>query len=93
MGHSPFYMAHGIEPVIPFDIALSTFLIPNLTDKLSTANLIVTHAWQLQRHEDNLMVIYSNIIKSCLESVHQFKHQFENMICNYNFGLGAFVLI
>jgi hypothetical protein len=46
-GHSPFYMAHGIEPVLPFDIALSTFLVPNLTDKLSTADFIATRAQQL----------------------------------------------
>jgi hypothetical protein len=40
-------MAYGIEPVLPFDIALSTFLILNLTDKLSIADLIATRAWQL----------------------------------------------
>jgi hypothetical protein len=86
-------MAYGIEPVLPFDIALSTFLIPNLTDKLSTADLIATHAQQLQRHKNDLIVIHSNVVKSCLESICQFKHQFENTIHNYDFGPGAFVLI
>ena len=46
-GHSPFYMAHGIEPVLPFDITLSTFLVLNLTNKLITVDLIATHAQQL----------------------------------------------
>jgi hypothetical protein len=92
-GHSPFYMAHGIEPVLPFDIALSTFLVPNLTDKLSTADLIATRAQQLQRCEDDLAAIHSNVVKSRLESVRQFERQFENMIHDYDFGPGAFVLV
>jgi hypothetical protein len=29
-----FYMAHCIEPVLPFGITLGMFLVPNLTDKL-----------------------------------------------------------
>ena len=31
MGYSPFYMAHGIEPILPLDITLATFLLSNLT--------------------------------------------------------------
>ena len=92
-GHSPFYMAHGIEPVLPFDITLSTFLVPNLTNKLSTVDLIATRARQLQRREDDLAAIHSNILKSRFESVRQFERQFENTIRDYDFGPGAFVLV
>jgi hypothetical protein len=86
-------MAHGIEPVLPFDITLSTFLVPNLTDKFSTANLIATRARQLQRREDDLAAIHSNVVKSHFESVHQFECHFENTIHNYDFGPRAFVLV
>ena len=92
-GHSPFYMAHGIEPVLLFDITLSTFLVPNLTDKLSTADLIATHTWQLLRHEDNLTVIHTNVLKSRFESVCQFECQYKNTICDHDFGPGAFILV
>ena len=92
-GHSPFYMAHGIEPMLPFDITLSTFLVPNLTNKLSTADLIATRARQFQRREDDLAAIHSSIMKSRFESVRQFEHQFENTIRDYDFGPGAFVLV
>ena len=77
-GHSPFYMAYGVEPVLPFDITLATFLVPDITDKLSTANLITTRTRQLQKHEDNLVAIHSNVLKSRFESIHQFEHQFKN---------------
>jgi hypothetical protein len=33
------------------------------------------------------------IVKSRFESIHQFEHQFENTICDYDFGPRAFVLI
>jgi integrase-like protein/reverse transcriptase-like protein/aspartyl protease len=92
-GHSPFYMTHGIEPVLPFDITLATFLVPNLTDKLSTADLISTRTRQLQRREDDLAAIHTNILKSRFESVRQFERQFENTIRNHDFGPGAFVLV
>jgi hypothetical protein len=39
-GYSPFYMAHGIEPILPFDITLATFLLPDLTCPMLTENLI-----------------------------------------------------
>jgi hypothetical protein len=42
-GFSPFYMAHGVEPILPFDITLATFLIPNLVKPLTTNELIAMH--------------------------------------------------
>jgi hypothetical protein len=86
-GHSPFYMAQGIEPVLPFNITLSTFLVPNLTNKLTAVDLIATRARQLQRREDDLAAIHSNILKSRFESVRQFGRQFENTIHDYDFAL------
>jgi hypothetical protein len=89
MGHSPFYMAHSVEPVLPFDITLATFLVLNLTDKLSTVDLIATQTRQLLKCDDDLAAIHSNILKSCFESV----CQFERTICDHNFSPGAFVLM
>ena len=86
-------MAHGIEPVLPFDITLATFLVPNLTNKLSTTELIATRTRQLQKREDDLAEIHSNIVKSRFESVRQFKRQFESTIHDFNFGPGTFVLV
>jgi len=75
------------------DITLATFLFLSLADKLSTANLIATQAQQLLRREDDLMVIHTNVLKSHFKSVHQFEHQFKNMIRDHDFGPRAFVLV
>ena len=62
-------MAHGIEPVLLFDITLATFLVPNLANPLTTVELITTRIHQLQRCEDDLAAIHSNVLKSRFESV------------------------
>ncbi|KAF8256522.1 hypothetical protein EI94DRAFT_1822438 [Lactarius quietus] len=66
-------MAHGIKPVLPFDLILATFLVPNLTNPMTTAELIATWIRQLQRREDDLAVIHANVLKSRFESVQQFE--------------------
>ena len=39
-GFSPFYRAHGIEPVLPLDLAEATFLVPKLDSPVSRVDLI-----------------------------------------------------
>jgi len=67
-GYSPFYMAHSVEPLLPFNITLTTFLIPDLTKPMTTDDLIATHARQLQAWEKDLSSIRDNIVKSRLVS-------------------------
>ena len=38
-GCSPFYMAHSIEPILSFNLTLTTFLMPNLSQPIFTADL------------------------------------------------------
>jgi len=39
-GHSPFYITHGIEPILPFNITMVTFLIPDIDEPLATNDLL-----------------------------------------------------
>jgi len=92
-GHSPFYMAHGVEPLLPFDITLATFLVPELTKPMSTADLIATRACQLEMRENDLATIHDNILKSRLASIRQFEHQHANTITSHDFHPGRLVLV
>ena len=90
---TPFYIAHDrLESVLLFDINLTTLLAPNSVDTPFTADL-VTRAWQLQRHDDDLAAIYSSPLKSRFESVCQFERQFEKTIRDCDFGPAAFRLV
>jgi len=38
-GYSPYFMAHGVEAVLPLDIAEATYLLPPLNVPTSTEDL------------------------------------------------------
>ena len=92
-GHSPFFMTHGIEPILPFDLALATYLVPNLTSPLSTVDLIATRARQLQTRDEDLAAIREDIVKSRLAAARKFEQQFANTIKTGQFALGDLVLV
>jgi hypothetical protein len=92
-GFSPFYMAHSIEPILPFDLALATFLVPDIANPLSTADLIAIRARQLEKRPDDLATIQDCILASRFASVQQFERQHAHTIHDFDFALGALVLI
>jgi hypothetical protein len=92
-GHTPFYMVHGVEPILPFDITLATFLVPDLCCPLSTIDLLATRARQLQKRQDDLERIHKRVLKSRYTSVQQFVKQNTNTLKDYNFAPGSLVLV
>jgi hypothetical protein len=90
---SPFYMVHSVEPILPFDLTLATFLIPDLTEPLPTAELIATHAHQLKKQPEDLATIHDKILKSRFSSIKQFEKRYQQTIHDYNFRPGDLVLI
>jgi hypothetical protein len=92
-GHSPFYMAHGVEPLLPFDITLATFLVPDLVKPLTTADLLAVRARQLEKRETDLDSIRDNVLKARFASVRQFEKQFKNTIRTLAFKSGDLVLV
>jgi len=86
-------MAHGIKPLLPFDITLATFLVLDVAKPLTTTELIAIRTRQLQKHTIDLAAIHDNILHSRFASVRQFKRMFENTICDHDFKPGALVLV
>jgi len=92
-GYSPFYMAHGVEPTLPFDLTLATFLIPDIAKPLTTEELVAVRARQLQKREDDLAAIRDSVLRSRFESVQQFEKAHAATIRNHDFKPGALVLV
>ena len=86
-------MAHGVEPILPFNITLATFLVPDLTSPLSTADLIATRARQLQIRDEDLANIYDNVVKSRLAAAHALEKRFAQGAKPTSFKLGDLVLV
>jgi hypothetical protein len=92
-GFSPFYMAHGVEPVLPFDIIHATYLVPKLDTPLTTVDLIAIRARQLQRRDEDLAAIEDRVIKSRYASLAQFTKDNANKIKQQEFEPGTLVLV
>jgi transposase InsO family protein len=92
-GFSPFYMAHGVEPVLPFDIIQAMFLTPNINKPLLTSDLLAIRARQLQKHPADLATIHDRILASRHASARQFEKEYANTMHDYNFAPGSLVLI
>jgi hypothetical protein len=86
-------MAHGVEPILPFDITLATFLVPNLVDPLTTNKLLAIRVRQLEKRQDDLAAIHTHILKSRFVSAQWFEQQHEHTIQDFNFKPGTLVLV
>ena len=56
-GYSPFYLAHGVKPLLPFDLAEATYLAPPPDDVLTTEELIAQRAKMLQKRPKDLETV------------------------------------
>lgn len=93
-GYSPFYLAHGIEPTLPFDLTEATYLSPELAnDNITTADLIAARAKQLLKRPEDLRKMHDLVLRSRQLSSKEFERQFHATIKDFDFKPGAMVLV
>src|SRR5882672_1192743 len=93
VGYSPFFMAHGVEAVLPFDNAEATYLLPPPDVPSSTEDLIAHRAQQLQKHPEDLREMSARVLKARKQSAAEFVKCFSSTIHYYDFQEGSLVLI
>ena len=84
IGFSPFYMAHSIDPILPFDLTEATFLVPKMEKALSYTNLIAIYACQLEKWESDLAAMKYHVLKAHYTFITQFKKENVNLIRDYD---------
>lgn len=92
-GYSPFYLAHGTEPLLPFDLAEATYLAPKMDSQMSTEDLIAQRAQMLQKRPQDLLRVREQVLKSRWASVKQLEKTLKDKIHDFNFKPGALVLV
>lgn len=92
-GMSPFFAAHGVEPLLPFDLAEATYLAPRLDAQVSTADLLATRARQLLKRDEDLADIADRVFAARKQSAAHFIEHHKNSIRNYDFKPGDLVLV
>ena len=92
-GFSPYRIAHGVEPLFPFDLAEATYLVPSLDAPLTTAELLGIRARQLQKRKEDLESIAGRVLESRRESARQFTEAHQHKIVDFDFKPGSLVLV
>ncbi|KIP03978.1 hypothetical protein PHLGIDRAFT_76699, partial [Phlebiopsis gigantea 11061_1 CR5-6] len=68
IGYSPYFLVHGVDPVLPFDLTKASFLIQGFIEKMSTSNLLTLHIRQLEKHDKNANQSVTDFRKSARHS-------------------------
>jgi len=88
-----FYAAHGIEPLLLFDITKVIFLTARIFKYQSTADLLAVCAHMLQKQEEDLVKIHNQVLAACYASRWEFKRKNINCIVNYDFKAEELILV
>ena len=91
-GYSPYYLVHGVDPLLPFDITEHTFMFPALVGAVSTAQLLQYRARALQRRASDLERVHHLVYQSRLRSAEAFVRLYENTVKDFVCQPGDLVL-
>jgi hypothetical protein len=92
-GHSPFFMVHGVEPVMPFDLSEATYLFPKPDTVLSTSELITIRSIQLMKRETDIAKYQTQISRRRFLAARAYEEKYAATIHNYDFKPGRLVLV
>ena len=93
MGCSLYFATTGTHPLLPLNIAKTTYLLPPPDTLLSSTNLIARCTVTLQKRWSHLTALTSNVYTAQIKAVIHFKQEHATTIIKYNFKLGDLVLI
>jgi hypothetical protein len=92
-GFSPFYLLHGVDPVLPFDLTEATFMVQGFRSGMSTVELQALRIRQLEKRPEDIEQAAMAIQESRLQSKRQFEKLFRHRITGHIFKSGDLVLI
>lgn len=92
-GYSPFFLVHGVHPLLPFDFLEATYLAPTQDFGMSTEDLVALRAQQLGRRPEELEDMRLRVAKSRQQYLVQFEKRHHSRIVDFNFESGALVLV
>lgn len=92
-GYSPYYLVHGIEPALPFDLEEATYLNPIIDSVMTSSELLAIRARHLEKRPEEI----DRIRKIVADARHKYAARFaevnKNKIRDYNFAPGRLVLL
>jgi transposase InsO family protein len=92
-GFSPFFLLHGVHPLMPGDLVDSTFLVNDYKPGMTSAELIEARARQLLRLPQDIEAAQTTLRKLRLKSKEAYERKFARRIIHEAYKPQALVLV
>ena len=92
-GRSPFYLLHGVEPILPFDLTEATFLVEGFRKGMSSEDLLALRIRQLAKRASDIQHAAEVLRQSRLHSKAEFERRYARRIKKSVFQPGDLVLV
>src|SRR5271156_6402717 len=93
MGCSPYFAATGTHPLLPIDIAEANYLLPPPESTLTTTELILRRAMQLQKCRDQMGKLQDKVYEARIQAATRFEKEHSHTLKEFDFKPGDLVLI
>jgi hypothetical protein len=92
-GFTPFYLLHGVDAVMPFDLTEATFLVKGFTQGMSTVDLLARRIRQLEKRPEDLARVASAVKKMRYKSKEAFEAKYAARMRRTDYNPGDLVLL
>ena len=92
-GYSPYYMAHGVHPLLPFNIVEATYLAPKQDFGVTTEELIAIRARQLAKCPEDIANMQEKVTAYRRKAIEHFEKDHISRIKDFDFSPGDLVLL
>ncbi len=92
-GYTPYYLLHGVEPLLPMDLVEATFMVEGFRSGISTEELLALRIRQLSRHPNDLNHAAEMLKKTRMQSRDQFMRRYKRRLQKLDYKTGELVLV
>ncbi|KAI0060621.1 hypothetical protein BV25DRAFT_1807130 [Artomyces pyxidatus] len=92
-GFSPYYLIHGVHPVLPFDLTEATFMVTGFKKSMSSSDLLALRIRQLERRSTDIATAARSLKKHRLGAKEQFERRFQARLIKRNYQPRELVLM
>lgn len=92
-GFSPYYLAHGVHPILPFDLTEASFMIEGYRSGMTSSELLALRMRQLDKREEDVARAADAIKMARMSSKEQFERRFHSRLRKIPLQPGQLVLV